>query len=63
MKKEDLVAIINYLQDAIMGVQESMNYCPICDKYFDEDVDPADFEHTPECDALSDRIEEAQGDA
>ena len=63
MKKEELVAIINDLQDAVLGVQESMNYCPVCDKYFDDDGDPADFEHTPECVALYERIEEAQGDA
>lgn len=59
MKKEELVAIINELSDAIMGVQEG-GYCPICDKEFTDD---GDEEHTPECDALYNRIEEAQADA
>jgi hypothetical protein len=59
MKKEELVAIINELNDAIMGVQEG-GYCPICEIEFTES---GTEEHTPECEALYDRIEEAQSDA
>jgi hypothetical protein len=59
MKKEELVAIINELQDAVTSVQEG-GYCPVCDKEFDED---STDEHTPECQDLYDRIDQAQGDA
>lgn len=60
MKKDELVAIINELLEAVMRVQET-GYCPICDKEFDENDD--DPKHTEECDALYDRINDAQSDA